>query len=102
MQRLSQMPRQLLFVQLENIDNWVLVAQMKLLIWDFDGSLAYRQGRWSGALLDVLNQYVPGHTITRDQLVPHWRQGFPWHKPQQPHTHLSSADAWWAQLTPIF
>jgi putative hydrolase of the HAD superfamily len=75
---------------------------MKLLIWDFDGTLAYRQGGWSAALLDVLNQYVPGHTITREQLVPHLRQGFPWHTPQQPHTHLTSADDWWAQLLPIF
>jgi putative hydrolase of the HAD superfamily len=102
------------FVQLENVNRlasdkifldatyFKMVAPMKLLIWDFDGTLAYRQGRWSGALLDVLNQYVPDHMITREQLLPHLRQGFPWHTPQQPHTHLSSADAWWAQLMPIF
>jgi putative hydrolase of the HAD superfamily len=75
---------------------------MKLLIWDFDGTLAYREGQWSGALLDVLNQHIPGHTITREQMRPHLRHGFPWHTPDQSHAHLTSADAWWAHLMPVF
>jgi len=75
---------------------------MKLLIWDFDGTLAYREGQWSGALLDVLNTHVPSHAITRDQLRPYLRHGFPWHSPDQPQEPRIAADVWWARLMPGF
>src|SRR5215213_4961744 len=75
---------------------------MKLLIWDFDVTLAYREGQWSGALLDVLNTHVPSHAITRDQLRPYLRHGFPWHSPDQPQEPRIAADVWWARLMPGF
>lgn len=75
---------------------------MQLLIWDFDGTLAYRPGLWSGAVLDVLNAHIPGHTITREQLRPHLSRGFPWHTPEQPHEPNLAAEVWWARLHPVF
>jgi phosphoglycolate phosphatase-like HAD superfamily hydrolase len=32
---------------------------MKLLIWDFDGTLAYLEGRWSGSLHQLLKTEEP-------------------------------------------
>ena len=75
------------------------------LIWDFDGTLAYREGRWPAwtqALLDVLDRETPGHDVAPESLRPFLRAGFPWHFPEVHHPHLASADAWWEALEPRF
>jgi putative hydrolase of the HAD superfamily len=74
----------------------------KLLIWDFDHTLAYREGMWSGALIEVLDRFQPQHRITRDHIRPYLQRGFPWHTPNVEHHHLSDADMWWGALDPIF
>lgn len=75
---------------------------MKYVIWDFDGTLGYRPGMWSGAMIELLDKERPEHTVTADQLRPYLQEGFPWHAPEQPHTGLATADEWWATLTPLF
>jgi len=76
---------------------------MKVLIWDFDGTLAYRAGgMWTAALQEVLQREVPGRDVAADQLQAHLRSGFPWHRPDQPHTRIKSAEQWWAALVPVF
>ena len=78
---------------------------MGALIWDFDGTLAYRQGRWPAwtqTLLEVLEREAPGHGVAAELLRPFVREGFPWHSPEVYHPHLASADAWWAALEPRF
>jgi putative hydrolase of the HAD superfamily len=72
------------------------------LIWDFDGTLAYRLGGWTGALLEVMRRETPTCEATADQLRPHLQAGFPWHTPEQPHPAITSADQWWEALDPIF
>jgi putative hydrolase of the HAD superfamily len=72
------------------------------LLWDFDGTLAYRRGgMWSAAMLEACSRYAPGLRLTADQLQPHLQTGFPWHSPGHPHPDLGSADAWWANLEPL-
>lgn len=75
---------------------------MKLLIWDFDNTLAYRDGMWSGALIEVLDCFLPQHDITRDRVRSYLRHGFPWHAPDVDRRHLRDPDAWWAALRPLF
>jgi putative hydrolase of the HAD superfamily len=72
------------------------------LIWDFDGTLAYRLGGWVGALLEVIHREAPACEVTADQLRPHLQAGFPWHTPEQPHPVVTSADQWWNSLDPVF
>jgi putative hydrolase of the HAD superfamily len=72
----------------------------RAVLWDFDGTLAYREGRWSQALLDALDRACPGHGASRDALRPGLRDGFPWHRPDVGHAH-PTADAWWAALAPV-
>lgn len=79
------------------------MTSVKYLIWDFDGTLGYREGlTWSAVLRETLDQRMPGHPFAAEQLAPHLRSGFPWHMPERPHTHITSADQWWAELGPVF
>ena len=74
---------------------------MQLLIWDFDGTLGYRQGAWSGALLDVLEAHSLAPQVSREQISAHLRSGFPWHVPEKTRA-ATSADEWWESLEPVF
>lgn len=76
---------------------------MNLLMWDFDGTLGYRDGgMWAAALLEIVSNEVPGSGIKVEQFQPHLRSGFPWHAPHRPHLEIESAEQWWAALDPLF
>ena len=72
------------------------------MVWDFDGTLGTREGHWTGALLDVLEGEAPELKVTKDDIRPYLRTGFPWHTPEAPHTDIRNADEWWARLEPVF
>jgi len=71
------------------------------LIWDFDGTLAFRQGMWSGTILDILRWAFPGLEVTRDEVRPFIRDGFPWHRPEEVHPETADADLWWKNVQHI-
>ncbi len=86
---------------------------MRLLIWDFDGTLGYREsgawagGAWTAALLEVLEAHAPERDVTQEALCPYTRTGFRWHRPATHHAPVADAsggqaDAWWAELEPVF
>lgn len=72
-----------------------------VVFWDFDGTIAQRQNRWSGALLDAWKIIDPTATATADQIRPHLKSGFPWHDPDTTR-EVQSPAAWWAQVEPMF
>ena len=72
-----------------------------VVMWDFDGTLAMRPGLWSTCVLEVLEEHAPGHRATRDELRAALRDGFPWHRADEPHLDLCEPDAWWAALDPL-
>ena len=74
---------------------------MKLLIWDFDGTLGYREGGWSGALLEVLSASGLARGVMRSAVRAQLKTGFPWHAPELTR-EVGTADAWWARLEPVF
>jgi putative hydrolase of the HAD superfamily len=75
----------------------------RYLIWDFDGTLAYRSGRsWSHTLAEVAQQHAGLPHITADAMRPHVMAGFPWHTPERQHGPWASADSWWDALLPVF
>lgn len=67
----------------------------KAILWDFDGTLAYRDGLWSGCLAEVLQEREPAAGITRADVRPLMLTGFPWHEPGKAHPELSTPEAWW-------
>jgi len=71
------------------------------IIWDFDGTLVHFAS-WRMALMDALDECEPGHNIDQEQMRPFLRDGFPWHRPEEPHTHLDTPEAWWSELEPLF
>ncbi len=76
---------------------------MRLLIWDFDGTLAHRRGEtgWSLLLEEVLDAEEPGHPHSADTFRPYLRSGFPWHSPEVAHPDLCDPDAWWGSVRPV-
>ena len=73
----------------------------KYLIWDFDGTLGYREGGWTGAMEEVLRRNLPDCVATAGDLRPHIQTGYPWHAPHQPYP-VQSAGQWWDSLAPVF
>lgn len=76
---------------------------MRLLIWDFDGTLAHRRGEtgWSLLLAEALDAEEPGHSRSADAFRPYLRDGFPWHTPDVAHPELGEPDAWWGSVRPV-
>jgi putative hydrolase of the HAD superfamily len=73
----------------------------RVVMWDFDGTLAWREGLWSGCVLEVLDEHEPGHAATLETIRAQLRGGFPWHRHEVAHPELAEADAWWRALTPL-
>jgi len=71
-------------------------------LWDFDGTLAFRDGMWRGSLVEALTEVAPDHGVTRADLIPGLQDGFPWHRPDTGHPDLNTPDAWWDALLPLF
>jgi putative hydrolase of the HAD superfamily len=73
------------------------------LIWDYDDTLGYRHGgKWTASLLTVLQSEMPDFPVEADAIRPHMQSGFPWQAPEVAHTQITSADAWWDSLHPLF
>ena len=79
------------------------MSASRLLIWDFDGTLAHRRGEtgWSILLAEVLDTEEPGHPHSADTFRPHLRDGFPWHRPEVAHPELCEPEAWWVSVRPV-
>jgi putative hydrolase of the HAD superfamily len=71
---------------------------MKAILWDFDGTLARREGGWTAAVTNALGFILPDRAVTPDVVRPYLQTGFPWHCPETAHCHLRSADMWWDNL----
>jgi putative hydrolase of the HAD superfamily len=76
---------------------------VRLVIWDFDGTLAHRRGEtgWSLLLAEALDAEEPGHAHSAETFRPYLREGFPWHNPDVAHPELGEPEAWWASVRPV-
>ena len=76
---------------------------MKLILWDFDGTLATREGMWTGTIRKILQDLnLASLNAGTDDIDPLLRTGFPWHEPHRSHTQVRNAEQWWAWMTPYF
>jgi putative hydrolase of the HAD superfamily len=73
-------------------------AEVGLVLFDFDGTLAERPGLWRSCLVETLDEHEPGHGVETDALIPYLRDGFPWHRPDVAHPELCEAEAWWQSV----
>lgn len=75
---------------------------MNHLLWDFDGTLSYREGMWSGAMIDLLHREIPSTTdVKAEHVSRHLQSGFPWHSPENSHADVSTPEEWWAEMHPV-
>jgi putative hydrolase of the HAD superfamily len=73
-------------------------AMKKYLLWDFDNTLAYRDGMWSQTMYELLREY--GYkNISMDDIRPRLSEGFPWHTPEASHEQLFNGMSWWDYMT---
>jgi putative hydrolase of the HAD superfamily len=71
----------------------------RTVLWDFDGTLAHRPGRWSGCLVETLDEHEPDHGLRIEDLRPCLRSAFPWDEPERAHPELSDPEAWWGHVS---
>jgi putative hydrolase of the HAD superfamily len=75
---------------------------MRYLIWDFDGTLGYRDGgMWSGTLREILRDEWPEIDAPVEVLRHFVGRGYPWHTPEVAHPELETPEAWWDALMPV-
>ncbi len=74
----------------------------RLVLWDFDGTLAERPGKWSQTLIEALSTVVPGHDLAASDLRPHLGRGFPWQSPTLRHPFAGDPNGWWHHLSAVF
>lgn len=73
----------------------------KIILWDFDGTLGYREGNWEGAIFELLEFQF--HTKTNYNVVSDMLQrGFPWHQPEKNYVSISNSLGWWDYVKPKF
>jgi putative hydrolase of the HAD superfamily len=70
----------------------------RVVLWDFDGTLARRPGMWSGCVIEVLDREQEGHGIARDHVREALRDGYPWDAWEEPHPHLCEEGRWWEAM----
>jgi putative hydrolase of the HAD superfamily len=73
----------------------------RVVLLDFDGTLAIRPGLWGACVLEILDELEPGHGIALEHIRAGLRNGFPWHRADEPHLELSDAEAWWAPVNEL-
>lgn len=81
-----------------------------MIFWDFDYTLGFRgthaddeaRHPWGYCVLELLDLEEPGHGATLETIRPSLHDGFPWHRHEEPHQHLSDGDAWWEGIEPLF
>lgn len=67
--------------------------------WDFDGTLAFREGLWGGCLLELLDEELADHGLVRGQID--LSSGFPWHTYDVAHPELADPERWWEMMTSL-
>lgn len=74
---------------------------MKAIFWDFDATLGYNDGKWTGTATDLVNQRYPDLPVVRDDIRPYMSDGgFPWHHPELAHPNQTASE-WWDALNPM-
>lgn len=72
----------------------------RVVLWDFDETLAERPGRWWGCMLEIIGRSHPDCVADQPALRAGLRAVYPWRSRDLVHEHLNDPDDWWAALQP--
>lgn len=67
---------------------------MKVICWDFDGTLVYSEHLWSGSVFRALNETVSEHSILFTDIRRCMATGFTWHTPYEDYSRMTG-EKWW-------
>lgn len=73
----------------------------RVVLWDFDGTLAERPGGLEGCVHDTLIEAELDIVVSIQEIHSQLRCGFPWHHPHIPHPELVTRRQWWETYTPV-
>jgi len=73
------------------------MIQKKYILWDFDETLGYREGKWTHTVLALLNKDDVSH-ITYDSLSPMLMRGYPWRLASMAHSEYMGNRSWWEYM----
>lgn len=73
---------------------------MATLLWDFDETLAYRDGKWTRSMYEILvrNGY---DQISEEEVGPHFKTGLPWHLSSEAHSDYFYDEDWWTHVNEV-
>lgn len=70
---------------------------MALMVWDFDNTLAYRDGMWTRSLMNILSQ-KGDYSFYETRISQHLNTGFPWHRHEEAHADYFEGKSWWGYM----
>lgn len=73
----------------------------KFIMWDFDNTLAYREGMWTQTMMDIMKE-LSIKSINRDSIRDFMKKGFPWNNYELSHQELMGDLSWWEYLKMYF
>ena len=74
------------------------ISPDRYIVWDFEGTLAVRRGRYTGALEAAAGMADPTFLGMADNIRPFLSGAFPWHRPELAHAFAGDAEAWWCAI----
>lgn len=77
------------------------VYTVKYLLWDFDNTLAYRDGMWCNTIYELLNEHGYNN-LNMEDIRLHLESGFPWHSPEISHKEFFKDKKWWEYMNEYF
>jgi len=73
---------------------------LAILLWDFDETLAYRDGKWTRSMYEILVRNGYNH-ISEDEVGPHFKTGLPWHRSSEAHSDYFYDEDWWTHVNEV-
>lgn len=67
---------------------------MKVIFWDFDGTITYSNPLWSNSTYTALKETVPDTPVEFEALRKYMAFGFTWHTPENDYSNVVG-DKWW-------
>ncbi len=73
------------------------MKRRKVIFWDFDETLAFREVKWTGTLLGILEKNnITGFRY--EEISPLLGEIYPWKYPDLPHSLLMKGKDWWEYM----
>src|SRR3954465_4600724 len=74
----------------------------KVILWDFDGTLGYREGNWEETIFELSADKIVKTKANFNLVSQMLQSGFPWHEPQRSFVAINNSQDWWEYVKPNF